>query len=83
MIILLVVIVGICITFVHRVVWWSHIDAFFMFIAAFLHLMATFQPQQLQIVAKKLSVASLIFTALGILALIGEAIAFACGCAPI
>lgn len=83
MIILLVIIVEICITFAYRVVWWSHIDAFFMFIAAFLNLMAKFQPQQLQIVAKKLSAASLVFAALGVLALIGEAIAFACGCAPI
>lgn len=75
---LLLVIVAICCTFPHRMVWWAFIDVFCFFMGTFIHLMSTLQPLALQSISRKLDLVAMIFCLLGIVALIGEGIAFWC-----
>lgn len=73
---LLLVIVIICVTFALRVTWWSFIDVFFFFIAAFCQLMALTLGARIPPAGAKLSMIAFASMILGVLALIGEGIAW-------
>ena len=77
---LLLIIIILCVTFSYRGAWWGFIDIFCFFMAAFLHLLATMQPAALRRSAHRIDFVAMIFAGLGILAFIGEAIAFNCCC---
>ncbi len=73
---LIVIIVIICLTFTLRVTWWSYIDVFFFFMAAFCQLIAVTLGVKIPQVGAKLSMIAFLCAVLGIIALIGEAIAW-------
>lgn len=73
---LAVVITLLGITFTMRPVWWSFIDIFFLFMAAFLNVMSVTLKKLYSVVASKLMTCVMIFLVLWVLALIGEWIAF-------
>lgn len=73
---LLMAILCICLTYTYRTEWWSFIDIFCFFMAAFLQLMSLMFSKTLVLAAKKLSFCAGVFGILGIVALIGEAIAW-------
>ena len=72
-----VLIILVC-TFSMRTVWWSFIDIFFMFMAAFINLVSVLIIKINPVVSKKLSRCTLVLIVLWILSLIGEWIAFEC-----
>lgn len=65
-------------TFSLRTVWWSFIDVFFMFMAAFLNLVGVMIGSVNPAVSRKLNSIVLVFVVLWVLSLIGEWIAFEC-----
>lgn len=73
---LILIILFICFTFTWRVQWWAYFDILFLFVAAFMHLMATFQPAQLKKVARKMDLCAGVSLLLGGISLIGEMIAY-------
>lgn len=73
---LIIIIVIICATFTMRTVWWSYIDIFFFFMAAFTQLMATTLGTKIPSAGAKLSIIALLCAILGIISLIGECIAW-------
>ena len=77
---LIIVIALICVTFKLRVTWWSFIDIFFFFIAAFSQLMALTLGAKIPPAGAKLSMIAFISLLLGGVALIGEAIAWSMIC---
>ena len=77
-VILIIVIAFICITYSYREAWWSFIDLFCFFMASFLHLLALMQPAPLAIAARRIDRLAAYFGILGVLALIGEFIAYFC-----
>lgn len=70
--------VMICCTFSYRFEWWAFIDAFCLFMASFMHLLATLQPPALSVAARKIDLIAKAFAAVGVIALIGEVIAYLC-----
>lgn len=70
---LVVVVLCICFMFSYRSVWWSFIDVFCLFMAAFLQLMALTLGAKIPDVRKKFSLIAGIFAVLGIVAFIVEA----------
>ena len=77
-VLLAVVILGICLTFTMRQVWWCFIDIFFFFMAAFLQLMSLILAKAGVKAAAKLQMIALVCLILAVLALVGEAIALLC-----
>ncbi len=77
-VLLAVVILGICLTFTMRQVWWCFIDIFFFFMAAFLQLMSLIFAKASVKAAAKLQMIALVCLILAVLALVGEAIALLC-----
>jgi hypothetical protein len=77
-VLLAVVILGICLTFTMRQVWWCFIDIFFFFMAAFLQLMSLILAKASVKAAAKLQMIALVCLILAVLALVGEAIALLC-----
>lgn len=73
---LLVVLVIIVLTFKMRTQWWAMTDLFFIFMAVFAHLMALLLGSYSPVASRKLDVAALVCACLGVVALIGEYIAF-------
>ncbi|MCM1005749.1 MAG: hypothetical protein NC402_05565 [Prevotella sp.] len=61
-------------TFTQRVTWWSFIDVFCFFMAAFTQLMALTLGAKIPSAGKKFSVIALVFAIAGIVALIVETI---------
>ena len=74
----ILIIAFICVTFSIRQVWWQYIDVFCLFMAAFLHLLALAQPPALVTAARRIDFIATVFAIVGIIAFIGEAIAFYC-----
>lgn len=75
---LVLIVLMICFTFAWRVQWWAYFDIFFLFVGAFMHLMATLQPAQMKVVSRKLNLCAGVSLILGIIAFIAEMIAFWC-----
>ncbi|MCM1320473.1 MAG: hypothetical protein NC217_08885 [Muribaculaceae bacterium] len=75
---LVLIIAVICATFTLRTVWWSYIDIFCFFMAAFCQLMALTVCAKLPRPGATLSLIALAFCIAGVVALIGEAIAWGC-----
>ena len=76
-VLLAVVILGICLTFTMRQVWWCFIDIFFFFMAAFLQLMSLIWQSKCK-GGSQTSMIALVCLILAVLALVGEAIALLC-----
>lgn len=74
-VILALIVSGIGLTFSSRHSWWCFIDIFFFFMAAFMHLMSLVLAKTGASTTAKLRLIAIISCLLGILALIGEAIA--------
>lgn len=70
------ILVMLVITFGMRTVWWSYIDIFFFFMMVFSHLVAVYVKKYNRQSYSTLEMAALIFGILGVLALIGEYIAW-------
>ena len=77
-VLLAVVILGICLTFTMRQVWWCFIDILFFFMGAFLQLMSLILAKASVKAAAKLQMIALVCLILAVLALVGEAIALLC-----
>lgn len=75
-VVLVAVILIICTTFSMRGTWWSFIDVFCFFMAAFMQLMALTLGAKIPTAGKQFSVLALVFALVGVVALIGEAIAW-------
>lgn len=75
-VVLVAVIIVICTTFSMRGTWWSFIDVFCFFMAAFMQLMALTLGAKIPSAGKQFSVMALVFALGGVIALIGEAIAW-------
>ena len=75
---LVIVIVILCISFAYRAEWWAFIDVFCIFMATFLHLLASMQPSALKATANSIDFIAMIFLICGFIAFIGEAIGFFC-----
>lgn len=73
---LLMIIICICLTYTHRSEWWCFIDIFCFFMSAFLQLMSLVLGKALVAAGKKLTFCAGAFGVLGVIALIGEAIAW-------
>lgn len=73
---LALVVLGIILTFSSRTAWWCFTDVFFFFMAAFLQLMSLVLAKTGLSAAAKLQVIAMVCVVLGVLSLIGEAIAF-------
>ncbi len=74
----IVVIVILVCTFSMRTVWWSFIDIFFMFMAAFTNLVAVTIKKINPAISSRLDKFTSAFFILWIISLIGEWIAFEC-----
>ena len=72
-----VILILVC-TFTMRTVWWSFIDIFFMFMAAFINLVAVTVKNINPPVAAKLNRITIVMLVCWVLSLIGEWIAFEC-----
>lgn len=73
---LMAVILIICTTFPMRGSWWSFIDVFCFFMAAFMQLMALTLGIRIPTAGRQFSVIALVFALGGVVALTGEAIAW-------
>lgn len=73
---LLAVVLCLCFTYKLRTEWWCFIDVFCFFMAAFTQLMAITLGVKIPAAGKKFTKIALIFAILGVVALIGEAIAW-------
>lgn len=73
---LVIVLVVIVLTFKMRTRWWAMTDVFFIFMAVFAHLMALMLGSYSPVASRKLDMAALVCLCLGVLALIGEYVAF-------
>ncbi|MDE5653847.1 MAG: hypothetical protein K2G75_05200 [Muribaculaceae bacterium] len=74
----LLVIVVLIATFSLRTAWWAFIDIFFIFMAAFVNLMAVTLKKINPAVGRMLNKWTLVFCVLWLLAFIGEWIAMSC-----
>ena len=68
--------VAICLTFKFRTVWWQFIDVFFLFMAAFMQLLGLQFAKTIPAAAGKMRNIAMWCAILGIVAFIGEGIAF-------
>lgn len=75
-ILLIIIIVCLSLTFTFRSEWWCFIDIFFFFMAAFIQLMALTLGAKIPYAGRLFYKIASIFAILGIIALIGEAIAW-------
>ncbi|MDE6247328.1 MAG: hypothetical protein K2M41_05750 [Muribaculaceae bacterium] len=75
---LAVAIIVLVVTFRLRTVWWEFFDVFFMFMAAFINVVAVSVARINPIVSKKLNTCTLVFVILWIVSLIGEWVVFEC-----
>lgn len=74
-VILALIVLGIGLTFSSRHSWWCFIDIFFFFMAAFMQLMSLVLAKTGAATTAKLQLIAIVCGILGIVALIGEAIA--------
>lgn len=73
---LLAVILLICFTYSLRGEWWCFIDIFCFFMAAFMQLMALTLGAKIPTAGRQFSSIAMVFAISGVVALIGEAIAW-------
>lgn len=71
---LIAVVLLICFTFAQRTVWWSFIDVFCFFMAAFMQLMALTLGAKIPSAGRSFSTIALVFAIAGVLAFIVESI---------